>query len=151
MIIQLEAFPTLIVQLRVIWFTASTTRLYFETLQIHLLEIVSLISLTKRQNEHTTYVMFGYLVLNEQPLLARLRLAGRTECIAVIGESVEQFVLCKSIWPDFTLTFRKYIPVLFGVETGSHNSRKLIWSIKDFGLLNEIAPSDFNLRYNLFS
>ena len=63
-------------------------------------------------------MLFGYQALNEQPLLARLRPAGVTELI-----------VDKSIRPDFTLTFRLHIPVLFGVETGSRNYRKLSRSI----------------------
>ena len=57
--------------------------------------------------EHTTYVLFGYLALNEQPLLARLRPAGGKERIAVIGESTEKFVLCRSIRPDFDLNVKR--------------------------------------------
>ena len=51
-------------------------------------------------------MLFGYLALNEQALLARLRPAAVTERIVVIAESTKQFVLSKSIRPDFTLTFR---------------------------------------------
>ena len=47
-------------------------------------------------------MLFGYLALNEQALLARLRPAGETESIVVIAESMKQFVLCKSSRPDFT-------------------------------------------------
>ena len=65
-----------------------------------------LISPAQRSNEHAAYMLFGYLALNEQPLLARLRPAGGTERIVVIAESTKQFVLCKSFRPDFTLTFR---------------------------------------------
>ena len=68
-------------------------------------------------------MLFGYLALNEQPLFARLRPAGGTERIVVIAESTKQFVLCKGVRPDFTLNFLKHIPVLFGVEIGSHNHR----------------------------
>ena len=64
------------------------------------------ISLAQRPIEDITYVLFGYLALNEQPLLARLRPAGVTERIVVIAESTKQFVLSKSIRPRFTLTFR---------------------------------------------
>ena len=64
-----------------------------------------LISPVQRAIEDITYMLFGYLALNEQPLLARLRPAGGTERIVVIAESTKQFVLCKSIQPDFTLTF----------------------------------------------
>ena len=53
--------------------------------------------------------MFGDVVFNEQTLLARLRTAGRTERIAVIGESMKDFVLCKSNRLDSTLTFRHHI------------------------------------------
>ena len=74
-------------------------------------------------------MLFGYQALNEQPLLARLRPAGVTERIVDIAESTKQLVLCKSIRPDFTLTFHLHIPVLFGVETGSRNYRKLSRSI----------------------
>ena len=104
-------------------------------------------------------MLFGYLALNEQPLLARLRPAGGTKRIVVIAESMKQFVLCKSFRPDFTLTFRYYILVLFGVEIGSRNYRKLSRSIEDFGLPDkpyhlagsEIAPSDSNARFIVFS
>ena len=65
-----------------------------------------LINLAQRPIEDITYMLFGYLALNEQPLLARLRPAGGTERIVVIAESTKQFVLCKSFRPDFTLTFR---------------------------------------------
>ena len=65
-----------------------------------------LISPAQRPIEDITYMLFGYLALNEQPLLARLRPAGGTERIVVIAESTKQFVLCKSIRTDFTLTFR---------------------------------------------
>ena len=37
-----------------------------------------LISPEQRPNEHTTYVLFGYLSLNQLPLFARLRPAGGT-------------------------------------------------------------------------
>ena len=47
------------------------------------------------------------LALNEQPLLARLRPAGGKERIAVIGESTEKFVLCRSIRPDFDLNVKR--------------------------------------------
>ena len=40
-----------------------------------------------RPNEHTTYMLFGYSMLNKQPLLARLKPAGGTKLIVVIGES----------------------------------------------------------------
>ena len=50
--------------------------------------------------------MFGDVVFNEQPLLARLGTAGGIERIAVIGESTKDFVLCKSFGLDSTLTFR---------------------------------------------
>ena len=63
-----------------------------------------LISPAQRSIEDITYMLFGYLALNEQPLLARLRPAGGTERIVVIAESTKQFVLCQSIRPDFTLT-----------------------------------------------
>ena len=96
-------------------------------------------------------MLFGYLVLNEQALLARIRPAGETESIVVIAESMKQFVLCKSIRPDFTLTFRLHIPVLFEVEIGSRNHRKLSRSIEDFGLHDEIAPSDSNATFIGFS
>ena len=52
---------------------------------------------------------------------------------------------------DFTLTFRSPIAVLFGVEIGSRNYRKLSRSIEDFGLHDKIAPSDFNARFLVFS
>ena len=65
-----------------------------------------LINLARRPIEDITCMLFGYLALNEQPLLARLRPAGGTERIVVIAESTKQFVLCKSFRPDFTLTFR---------------------------------------------
>ena len=65
-----------------------------------------LISPAQRPLEDITCMLFGYLALNEQPLLARLRPAGGTERIVVIAESTKQFVLCKSFRPDFTLTFR---------------------------------------------
>ena len=69
-----------------------------------------LISPAERQIEDLTNKLFGYLALNERPLLARLRPAGVTERIVVIAESSKQFVLCKSIQPDFTFahtsTFR---------------------------------------------
>ena len=65
-----------------------------------------LISPAQRPNEDITYMLFGYLALNEQALLARLRPAAVTERIVVIAESTKQFVLSKSIRPDFTLTFR---------------------------------------------
>ena len=67
-----------------------------------------LISPAQRPIEDITYTLFGYLALNEQPLLARLRPAGGTERILVIAESTKQFVLCKSIWPDFTLFVSTY-------------------------------------------
>ena len=88
-----------------------------------------LISPAQRPIEDLTYMLFGYLALNEQPLLARLRPTGVTERIVDIAESTKQFVLCKSIRADFTLTFRLHIPVLFGVEIGSRNYRKLSRSI----------------------
>ena len=84
-----------------------------------------LISPAQRPIEDLTYMLFGYQALNEQPLLARLRPAGVTERNVDIAEWTKQFVLCKSIRPDFTLTFRLHIPVLFGVEIGSRNYRKL--------------------------
>ena len=96
-------------------------------------------------------MLFGYQALNEQPLLARLRPAGVTERIVDMAESTKQFVLCKSIRPDFTLTFRLHIPVLFEVEIGSRNHRKLSRSIEDFGLHDEIAPSDSNAKFIVFS
>ena len=65
-----------------------------------------LISPAQRPIEDLTYMLFGYLALNEQPLLVRLRPAGGTERIVVIPESTKQFVHCKSFRPDFTLTFR---------------------------------------------
>ena len=65
-----------------------------------------LISPAQRPLEDITCMLFGYLALNEQPLLARLRPAGGTEHIVFIAESTKQFVLCKSFRPDFTLTFR---------------------------------------------
>ena len=46
----------------------------------------SLMSLAQRPIEDITYMLFGYLALNEQPLLARLRPAGGTERIVVIAE-----------------------------------------------------------------
>ena len=108
-----------------------------------------LISPAQRPIEDITYTLFGYLALNEQPLLARLRPAGGTERIVVIA--TKQFVLCKSIWPDFTLTFRWHIPVLFDVKIGSRNHRKLSRSIEDFGLHDEIAPSNSNATFIVFS
>ena len=51
-------------------------------------------------------MLFGYLALNEEPLLVRLRPASVKERIVVIAESMKQFILCKSNQPDFTLTFR---------------------------------------------
>ena len=110
-----------------------------------------LISPAQRPIEDLTYILFGYQALNEQPLLARLRPAGVTERIVVIAESTKQFVLCKSIQPDFTLTFCLQVPVLFGVEIGSRNYRKLSWSIEDFSLYDEIAPSGSNARFIVFS
>ena len=65
-----------------------------------------LINPAQRPIEDITCMLFGYLALNEQPLLARLRPAGGRERIVVIAESTKQFVLCKSFRPDFTLTFR---------------------------------------------
>ena len=56
-----------------------------------------LINLAQRPIEDITCMLFGYLALNEQPLLARLRPAGGTERIVVIAESTKQFVLCKNI------------------------------------------------------
>ena len=106
-----------------------------------------LISPAQRPIEDTTHLLFGYLALNEQPLLARLRPAGGTERIVVIAESTKQFVLCKSFRPDFTLTFRSHILVLFGVEIGSRNCRQLSRSIEDFGLHDKIALSDSNARF----
>ena len=50
------------------------------------------------------YMLFGYRVLNEQPLLVRLRPAAGIERIVVIAESTKQFV-CKSVRPDFTFNF----------------------------------------------
>ena len=88
-----------------------------------------LISPAQRPIEDLTYMLFGYQALNKQPLLARLRPAGVTERIVDMAESTKQFVLCKSIRPDFTLTFRLHIPVLFRVEIGSRNYRKLSRSI----------------------
>ena len=73
-----------------------------------------------------------------------------TERIVVIAESTKQFVLSKNIRPDFTLTFRYHIPVLFGVEIGSRNYRKLSRSIEDFDLYGEIALSDSNARFIVF-
>ena len=110
-----------------------------------------LISPVQRPIEDITYMLFGYLALNEQPLLARLRPAGGTKRIVVIAESMKQFVLCKSFRPDFTLTFRYYILVLFGVEIGSRNYRKLSQSIEVFGLHEKIVPSDSNARFIEFS
>ena len=83
-----------------------------------------------------------YFVLNKQPLFARLKPAGGTKRIAVIGKSTKHFGLCKSIRPDSTKTFFQHIPLLFEVEIESRNSRKLSLSIEDFGLHDEIAPSD---------
>ena len=57
-------------------------------------ESISLISPAQRPIEDITCTLFGYLALNEQPLLARLRPAGGTERIVVIAESTKQFVLC---------------------------------------------------------
>ena len=65
-----------------------------------------LISPAERPIEDIICMLFGYLALNEHPLLARLRSAGGRERIVVIAESTKQFVLCKSFRPDFTLTFR---------------------------------------------
>ena len=48
-----------------------------------------LISLAQRPIEDITYMLFGYLTLNEQPLLARFRPAGGTERIVVIEESTK--------------------------------------------------------------
>ena len=48
-----------------------------------------LINLAQRPIEDITYVLFGYLALNKQPLLARLRPAGGTERIVVIAESTK--------------------------------------------------------------
>ena len=62
-----------------------------------------LISPAQRPLEDIKCILFGYLALNEQPLLARLRPAGGTERIVVIAESTKQFVLCLSFRPDFTL------------------------------------------------
>ena len=59
----------------------------------------------QRPLEDITCMLFGYLALNEQPLLARLRPAGGTERIVVIAESTKQFVLCKSFRPDFNFNF----------------------------------------------
>ena len=73
-----------------------------------------------------------------------------TERIVDIAEWTKQFVLCKSIRPDFTLTFRLHIPVFFGVEIGSRNYRKLSRSIEDFDLYGEIALSDSNARFIVF-
>ena len=53
-----------------------------------------LISPTQRLLEDITCMLFGYLVLNKQPLLARLRPAGGTEGIVDIAELTKQFVLC---------------------------------------------------------
>ena len=65
------------------------------------------ISLAQRPIEDITYVLFGYLALNKQPLLARLRPAGVTERIVVIAESTKTIrSFQKYFWPDFTLTFR---------------------------------------------
>ena len=100
--------------------------------------------------EDITYMLFGYLASNKQPLLAHLRPAGGTDRIVVIVELTKQFVLCKSFWPDFTSTFCKHILVLFGVEIGSCNYRKLSWSIKDFSLHDEITPSNSNARFIVF-
>ena len=46
-----------------------------------------------------------YFVLNKQPLFARLKPAGGTKRIAVIGKSTKHFGLCKSIRPNSTITF----------------------------------------------
>ena len=110
-----------------------------------------LINPAQRPIEDITCMLFGYLALNEQPLLARLRPAGGTERIVVIAESTKQFVLCKSFRSDFTLTFRKHIPGLIGVEIGSRNYRKLSRSIEVFSLHDKIAPSDFNAILIVFS
>ena len=110
----------------------------------------SLMSLAQRPIEDITYMLFGYLASNKQPLLAHLRPAGGTDRIVVIVELTKQFVLCKSFWPDFTSTFCKHILVLFGVEIGSCNYRKLSWSIKDFSLHDEITPSNSNARFIVF-
>ena len=64
--------------------------------------ILRLISPAQKPLEDITYMLFGYLKLNEQPSLNRP--AGGTEHIVVIAESMKQFVLCKSIWLEFTLT-----------------------------------------------
>ena len=49
-----------------------------------------LISPAQRPIEDITYMLFGYLALNEQPLLARFRPAGAgTERIVVIAESTK--------------------------------------------------------------
>ena len=91
--------------------------------------------------------MFGDVVLNEQLLLARLRTAGGTERIAVIGESTKGFVLCKSIGFDSTLTFRLHIwSRLYPVTLESSADR---WK-PDFGLHNKIAPGDSGLRFIVF-
>ena len=44
-------------------------------------------------------------MLNKQPLFVRLKPAGGTKRIAVIGKSTKHFGLCKSIRPDSTKTF----------------------------------------------
>ena len=51
MIFRLEAFPTQSVRWRAIWFTASTTRLCFETSRIHLLDF----SLSNYSGTETTW------------------------------------------------------------------------------------------------
>ena len=57
-----------------------------------------LISPAQRSNEHAAYMLFGRCALET--------CSGGTERIAVIKELTKQLVLCKSIRPDFTLTFR---------------------------------------------
>ena len=64
-----------------------------------------LISPAQRPIEDIICMLFGYLTLNEHPLLARLRSAGGRERIVVIAESTEQFVLCKSFSPFSTYQY----------------------------------------------
>ena len=69
------------------------------------------ISLAQRPIEDITYVLFGYLVLNKQPLLARLRPAGVTERIVAIAESTKTICSFQKYSAWFYINFSSAHPV----------------------------------------
>ena len=74
-----------------------------------------LISPVHRPNEHTTYVLFGYLVLNEQPLLARLRPAGDN-----LGGSIGNL-------KELELSLLKITAMILSVLPGDFNIPNINW------------------------